>query len=95
MIFQKIQKISKISKIFNRKSYWKSNSGFSKISKILDFPKKSRFFRKIFSFFQISRRIFYGFQNFLMFWKEEKLLIKLNCTYIYEIFLQTQKSRHF
>ena len=37
------------------------------------------FSSKYFRFFRFSQRFFYGFQKFLMFWKEEKLLFKASC----------------
>ena len=51
------------------------------------FSEKIMIFSKIFDIFSLSDMdFFYGFSKFLMFWKEEMLLFKLSCIYVYEIF---------
>ena len=41
-------------------------------------------------FFQFSQCFFYRFSKFLMFWKEESLVLKSSCISIYEIWRQVR-----
>ena len=49
-----------------------------------------RKFGKHFTFFQFSQWIFYEFSKFLMFWKEDTLLVILSFISIYEICRQVR-----
>ena len=81
--FKNVRIFENFPEIFIHFSYIFRN--FRKIFENSDIFEKSWFFRIFFRFFRFSRWIFYGFQNFLMFWKGKCLLFPSIMMSIYEI----------
>ena len=92
--FQKIE-IFRKNRDFSKKTKFFENLDFCSIRFSIEiFWKKSRFseifekimiFQKCFRFFHFLKWNFYGFQNFLMFWKVEAPLVTKSSMSIYEI----------